>query len=202
MITIFEGCDCSGKSTAAKSYARKVGAEYVHFGAVSDRKLIAEIYIDKMLPAILHDDHVVMDRSWLSELPYGIAFRGGSDRLGYEATKNLTLLASTLNGVVVYCRPQYSSVLQEFNSRRDTEMLDNDDQLRVVYDEYDKCMSNASKIIPTMVYDYNVESNESLFKAIDSARIIKPYKQPMAKSVDIESAIFAVYASQLRNTRI
>ena len=78
-LTIFEGPDGGGKTTAAEKYAKETGAQYVHFGPLPHVKdSLARVYVEAMMPAILGLQDVVFDRSWLSEIPYGTAFRGGA----------------------------------------------------------------------------------------------------------------------------
>ena len=79
-LTIFEGCDGSGKTTAAREFAEQTGAKYVHFHNLPRiKKGLGRMYVEAMLPALLGYQEVVFDRSWLSETPYGEAFREGRD---------------------------------------------------------------------------------------------------------------------------
>jgi len=93
-LTIFEGCDGSGKSTAAAKFAEEHGAKLVHFPALPRvTNNLARMYVEAMLPALLGYQDVVFDRCWLSEEPYGTAFREGQDRLGVVSVRMLERLA-------------------------------------------------------------------------------------------------------------
>lgn len=150
-LTIFEGPDGSGKTTAAKAFAEQTGARYVHFSAlprVSDS--LGRIYVEAMLPALLGYQDVVFDRSWLSEVPYGTAFREGYDRLGDASRRMLERLAFRCGAVVVRCDPGWASVKASFLARKHLEMLDNDNQLFEVYTIY----RDRDSDLPTLVYNY------------------------------------------------
>jgi hypothetical protein len=86
-----------------------------------------------MMPAVLGLADAVLDRSWLSERPYGAAFREGVDRLG-PTTRSLERLAWRCQTLVVRCQPPWERVTENFG-RRD-ELLDTPAQLREVYDAY------------------------------------------------------------------
>lgn len=151
-LTIFEGSDGSGKSTAAQRYAAETGARYVHFGPVPQiKKSLARIYVEAMLPALLGYQDVVFDRSWLSEVPYGTAFREGVDRLGDVQRRMLERLALRCGTVVVNCRPAWDVVLENYLRRKQLEMLENDVQLRQVYDLYG---GRLATVLPQAQYDY------------------------------------------------
>lgn len=150
-LTIFEGPDGGGKSTAAKQYAEETGARYVHFGPLPKVKDgLFRMYVEAMLPALLGYQDVVFDRSWLSEKPYGDAFRKGADRLGPVAIRMLERLAMRCGGYVVYCLPPFLTVKQNFFSRKQEEMLNDVDQLRAVYGSY----LDQKTGLPHAHYDY------------------------------------------------
>jgi hypothetical protein len=136
-LTIFEGPDGGGKTTAASALAISTDAKYVHFSAMTGvNKSLARIYVEAMMPALLGYQDVVFDRSWLSDRPYGIAFRDGKDRLGDVNRRMLERLAMRCGGLLVQCLPPVETVLTCFRGRKGAEMLDNEDQLRRVYDLY------------------------------------------------------------------
>ncbi len=150
-LTIFEGPDGGGKSTAAQAYAELTGAKYVHFSALPRvGKNLGRIYVEAMLPALLGYQDVVFDRSWLSEMPYGVAFREGKDRLTAASRRMLERLAMRCAAVVVRCQPSYEVVKANYLSRKHIEMLDNEHQLKTVYDLY----AEQTTDLPELVYDY------------------------------------------------
>lgn len=150
-LTIFEGPDGSGKSTAAKQFAEATGAKYVHFPALPRvSRNLGRMYVEAMLPALLGYQDVVFDRCWLSEMPYGVAFREGKDRLTSASRRMLERLAMRCGAVVVRCDPGWETVKANYLSRKHIEMLENDGQLKTVYDLY----ADQPTDLPELTYDY------------------------------------------------
>jgi hypothetical protein len=165
-LTIFEGPDGSGKSTAAEQYAKETGAKYVHFGPLPNVKDgLARMYVEAMLPALLGYQDVVFDRCWLSEVPYGSAFRDGADRLGRPAVRMLERLALRCSGAVVYCLPDWLTVRNNYLSRKEIEYLQNEEQLQHVYEVY----TSQSTDLPRFNYDYTVLGGFDAFE-VDQVR--------------------------------
>lgn len=151
MITIFEGPDGGGKTTAAQDFAKLTGARYVHFGPLKHvTSGLPRLYVEAMLPALLGYQHVVMDRSWLSEPIYGRAFRGDKDRMHPSDYRMLERLAMRCAATVIRCLPPFSKVLDTWLSRRQDEMLDKSSQLEAVYNGY----RNMTTSLPIYDYDY------------------------------------------------
>ena len=168
-LTIFEGPDGSGKSTAAKAYAAATGAKYVHFPALPRvSRGLARMYVEAMRPALLGYQSVVFDRCWLSELPYGIAFREGYDRLTRADRRMLERLAMRCGAVVVKCLPPWEDVKRNYLSRKHIEMLDNDQQLKTVYELYVK----QSTDLPEHHYDYTMKPQGLVVDDLASSRTI------------------------------
>lgn len=170
-LTIFEGPDGSGKSTAAKAFAQATGARYVHFAALPHvSKNLARMYVEAMLPAVLGYQSVVFDRCWLSEIPYGAAFRNGDNRLNTASCRMLERLAMRCGAVVVKCLPAWEVVKTNYLGRKHLEMLDNEQQLQIVYDLY----LNLVTSLPCVNYDYTVDTT---FFALNSV-IIELMRMP------------------------
>lgn len=150
-LTIFEGPDGSGKTTAAKAFAQYTGAKYVHFPALPRVSGgLGRMYVEAMLPALLGYQDVVFDRSWRSELPYGMAFRGGKLRLDSASLRMLDRLAMRCGAVMVMCLPPWETVSLNYISRKKDEMLETESQLKKVYDIYSSTGCSLERII----YDY------------------------------------------------
>lgn len=152
-LTIFEGPDGSGKSTAAQKFAEETGALFVHHGpypAVSTSAELAEIYVASMRPALNGERDVVLDRCWLSEAPYAEAFRDGALRLDVGYTRMLERLALSCATALVLCLPKWERVRQNFEARRAEEYLKREDQLRYVYERY----ATLRSALPTMLFDF------------------------------------------------
>lgn len=165
-VFIFEGPDGSGKSTAAVKFASDIGARYVHCGPFKGvHQSLPRFYAEAMLPAILGYQDVVLDRCWLSEIPYGDVYRGES-RLSTIDIRILERLALRCGAVVIKCLPEYEVVLRNYLGRKEIEMLDNEDQLKGVYDRY----SNMRTDLTSVNYDYtkddfNIVSRSALLSS-------------------------------------
>lgn len=152
LLTIIEGCDGSGKTTFAKEFANKTGAQYVHFGPLPTVKTTLHwVYIEAMLPALRGTADLVFDRSWLSEMPYGVAFRNGELRVDAIDIRYLEQLARCMYTVVVQCQPPWKVVLDSFMRRKGEEYLKTVDQLKQVYDLYESQPTS----LPCITYDFS-----------------------------------------------
>lgn len=158
-LIIVEGPDGAGKTTVARKIAKFVGAEYVHFPALPKvGPTLARAYIEGMLPALLGFRPVVFDRSWLSEEPYGIAFRNGYQRIDTFDKRILERLAMRCGAMVIKCFPPTEVVLQNYRRRRNVEMLENETQLERVYKLYRSQITHLDEI----EYDYTLEQDDVL----------------------------------------
>lgn len=160
-LTIFEGPDGSGKTTAAKTYAESVCAIYVHFPAypeITDNEL-ARVYLRAMESLVVEQRDVVFDRSWLSERPYGSVFRNGLYRLGENTQGTLEDIAKVFDTVVILCDPGLEVCLNNYRTRKNLEMLDNEDQLAAVHKAY----YEIDTTLPFAVYNYKADGDITLF---------------------------------------
>lgn len=157
-ITIFEGPDGSGKSTAAKKYAEATGARLVHCGPYPQLTTeLKHVYLQAMVPALLDYDHVVLDRCWISEPIYGAIFRNGEDRLGRRGCELLDGIAALCDGHVIVCLPPLETCLDNWRRRhaQGGEYLEREEQLRDVWQLYTDCVANdALTNLPVQTFDY------------------------------------------------
>lgn len=168
-LTIFEGPDGSGKTTAVEHYARSKFIQNVtHFGPYNELDRIGHIYVEAATPAILNRGDVVFDRSWLSEVPYGEAFRGGKNRILTSEFLGLETMAHSLKAVVVMCRPPVDVCLANYTSRKEIEMLENEEQLSLVWHLYGTVRTS----LPVVVYDYMSMALAQLPHEIEKVRSI------------------------------
>lgn len=152
-LVILEGPDGAGKTTLAKKICQDLDAEYVHSGPLKVVKRgLPRMYIEAMLPAMLGLRNVVMDRCWLSEMPYGIAFRHGEDRLTKASVAMLERAALRCGGELIMCIPPWGHVSANYASHHEDEMLENENQLKLVYDIY--LSTQARTCLNTTTYDY------------------------------------------------
>ena len=164
-VTIFEGPDGAGKTTAALAFARATSARYVHFPALPRVSTgLPRMYIEAMLPALLGYQDVVLDRCWLSEKPYGMAFRGGTLRLDGIDISMLERVALRGAVHVVLCMPPLDVAKRTFHSR--PEMLDTAEQLEQVYHLY----ATGAHGLPETLYDYTTMSVERLIELVMSQK--------------------------------
>lgn len=175
-LTIFEGPDGGGKSTAAKVFAESTGAKYVHFPALPHvSRNLGRMYVEAMLPALLGYQDVVFDRCWLSEMPYGVAFREGRDRLTDASRRMLERLAMRCGAVVVKCQPAWETVRANYLSRKHMEMLDNEHQLKMVYYLY----TEQPTSLPVFAHDYTKGDLFQIDKMVSDLEPMRFMRHPL-----------------------
>lgn len=203
-VTIFEGPDGSGKSTAAAEYAKLAGARLVHCGPfprVSDHHL-ARFYAEAMLPAVLGYQPVVLDRSWISEPIYGAVFRESEDRLGLASARMLERLALRCGAVVVLCQPGWDQVEATYEARRTHEVLNgkryNLQPLKQIYDLY----TTSYHGLPQLRYDWTSgETMRDLAVAVKRTRTpLHPLTLASAGSWDADTVILGQDFGHHKNT--
>lgn len=170
-VTIFEGPDGSGKTTAATEYAKRTGARLIHCGPLPrlTAKGLGRYYLEAMAPALDGYQDVVLDRCWASEPVYGKVFRGGKDRLGAAGRRLLERVALRCDARLVLCLPPEETCLGHWRKRRAAglEYLDKENQLSHVWREYAaRYASGELTQLHTYVYDYSVPSAETPFERV------------------------------------
>lgn len=160
-ITIFEGPDGAGKTTTAKRYAQLMGARYVHLPSFQGLDDISHLYLEAMLPALMGYQAVVLDRSWLSEKPYGTVLRGGVDRVGVPGRRMLERAAFRCGAVVVKCLPSWDVVNANHSARLGVELVKRSVDLNTVYHLYNGSFTTS---LPVAVYDYTTTDEHELFR--------------------------------------
>lgn len=158
-LIIFEGPDGAGKSTAIANLTKTLNPNSYHvvhhgpYKGVTSSSDLARLYQESMMPAVLGHRTVILDRCWLSERPYGLAYRGGKDRLGVVNRRHLERLALRCGAVVVRCMPPWETIKRNFLSRPGKEMLDQVSQLITVWRWYQNQLFQETDL-PVMSYDY------------------------------------------------
>lgn len=165
-VTIVEGVDGSGKSVLVQELAHRLDAVVVHHGPYPEARNISRLYVESMLPALLGYQNVILDRSWLSEVPYGIAFRGGRDRIGVVSRRMIERIALKTGAVVVRCNPGWGRVSVNYRRRRAEEYLDDESQLRAAFDAFE----NLATHLPIVEFDYRTRSPQMVFEMIEAVR--------------------------------
>jgi thymidylate kinase len=163
-LFIFEGPDGVGKTTIAKALARHIDALYGHYGAFPGDVDIAWIYEDAMKPATKDVADVVMDRSWLSEIPYAIAFRGGVDRLGAEFYRLEDIALKKTIPLVIRCDADWATVTINFRRRKQEEYLQNINQLHQVWTWYRE--SFMTSLPQLLIHPFTISTDEAVDKIL------------------------------------
>lgn len=173
-ITIFEGPDCCGKTTAAMEYATYINATYIHFDALPDvQEFLVMHYISAIMPALNGFRPVVLDRSWHSEVPYGAVYRGGQYRLDEKDIAMLDILASYGMGVIIHCEIPTELRDSIFTSRQEEELLSSTDMLEDVSVMYQEAYRRYAGL-PIHKFDYTAgKSIYEFMDAIDARRFRK-----------------------------
>ncbi len=86
---------------------------------------LCRTYFRGMTAALTYDDHVIMDRSWLSEPIYGSVYRKGDNRIDMPRRRMLERAALARGVVVIHCQPDFEVCMQTFKDRIEDEYLDN-----------------------------------------------------------------------------
>lgn len=178
-VTIFEGPDGGGKSFAAQHYAQLHGARYVHLGPMRGilNQQLGRIYAEAMLPALMGYQDIVLDRCWVSEEPYGTAFREGKFRIQRSHERMLERLAWRCGAVIVICLPGIETSVEHWSRRRDEEMLKHERQLRMVYAWYESAVETERFHLNTVIHNYTKTTRDQL--GSDIARV-RPAQHPLA----------------------
>lgn len=170
-IIIFEGPDGAGKSTAISQFTKTLAPDSYHvvhhgpYKGVTSSDDLARLYQESMMPAVLGHRTVILDRCWLSEQPYGRAYRDGKDRLGEVNRRHLERLALRCGATIVRCLPSWGTVRQNFLSRVGDEMLDRVEQLREVWRWYQGPMF-LNTALDVVSYDYTREKIHDVMSSV------------------------------------
>lgn len=167
-LIILEGPDGSGKSTIAAAIAKRLGVLVDHHGPYLRESQITHHYLTSMQPVILSDNHVVMDRCWISEHIYGRVYREGLNRISMHDELMLNGIAAELHATFIICLPPLEVCLRNYRERKALEYLDNEDQLKYVWGMYSELTSFfGTDTTRAVEFNFTAETNESLFERID-----------------------------------
>lgn len=170
-LTIFEGCDGSGKTTLAAAFKRRAenrgrtiydSNHGPYLGLTGDdiTTRYAEDLIRAAPPSTLY---VLMDRCWISESIYGPVARS-VDRLGVVQRRMLERLALAAGAIVVLCLPPYDQCRSAYMERRHLEYLTDETQLRKVYDGFANTANQLFPyVLPLYIYDWTRELHRGTY---------------------------------------
>lgn len=176
MIVILEGPDGGGKTQLADALRQRMQqsrvvhtAKHGPYTGVAPADL-CRIYFRAMTPALTHDEHVIMDRSWVSESIYGDVYRSGVNRVDMQRRRMLERIALSRGAVLVVCQPPFENCAKTFLLREKDEYLDNLSQLKAVYEAYDSLGQNMA--LPFVHYDYTRDNVDTLLGVIKERSIV------------------------------
>ncbi|MFC9913959.1 hypothetical protein [Streptomyces sp. NPDC127197] len=112
---VIEGCDGAGKSTLATHLAREYGFTVVHCPRTPDSVGLPQRYQE----LLARPGHLVLDRSFLSELAYGPLYRGGS-RITWTEARTLAKSVINRDGAFLHLTAS-AEVIQTRLLNRDTQ---------------------------------------------------------------------------------
>lgn len=153
-VIILEGPDGGGKTMLGAALASEIHAVQLNHGPYPevDGPTLWLKYLHSMLPAYAGIHDVILDRAWQAEPIYGAAFRGGANRIVPWQRRILERVALGSNAILVYCLPPFRDCLETWTRRKETEYLNEDSQLRAVYDGYGAALT-GEHVLPTYLYD-------------------------------------------------
>lgn len=165
MVHIYEGPDCSGKSSIV------FGQHYMGEAKHHQGPYEGDPYVESS--ALIHQRCVeenaytwACDRFYQGEQAYGPVFRG-VDRLGDANRAKLdSLLLSVSRPCLIVCLPPWEWVLERWTARHaeGKEMLASSIQLEEVYQWYRRlAFDDGMTLLPRIVYSPTTESDCSIF---------------------------------------
>lgn len=166
-LVVLEGCDGTGKTTLGRELALALNWRYVHCPSFNNVRgsgaSLARFFAEAMLPVTLGlAPGLIMDRCWLSDPIYGAAYRGGLDRVGIDR-RLLERIALRTHPFVVHCHTDWEAVRASFHARREAELLDDEAQLRAVYDAYARPLATELAVVK-----YDREAFSTMTDAVSS----------------------------------
>lgn len=139
-VVVLEGPDGAGKTTVARSVAKRLNALNVHHGAYDGLRgdRLAQLYVSSIDAALRGASSVVLDRAWHSEVVYGEVFRNGLDRLGPAWTRMLERVRLATPSRVFYLRAPFEVLWSTVSSRLSDELAQRREQLERVFAGYER----------------------------------------------------------------
>jgi hypothetical protein len=151
-IIVIDGPDGVGKTTLAKELVAKLGGAYIHCGYRFTDKI--DLYHSAALElALTHDQPVIMDRWWVSEVVYAKAFRGGTPWPWFQFMLDRAALKHGVTYVICQDedKERYLKHFEKLKGYRD-EMFD---CMGEIHDLYEAWMGLYRYHPTSLCYDYH-----------------------------------------------
>jgi hypothetical protein len=142
-IIVFEGADCAGKTTLAHEIGKRHKSDYFHMGKTDDP---FQLCLDTFQYAIAASERglALVDRSWISEIAYGLTYRNETRlKASARCLDRLLLKHAALNVMCVPHDVERQIVLHAKMKQERDEMYDN---IADVALWYKRLMDNELKI--------------------------------------------------------
>ena len=150
MLIIIDGPDGSGKTTLAKRLADITGYEYFHF-SYPKTDAEKEVMVQKYKDFIKNHPNAILDRSWYSEIVYGLVVRGKSC-VSPEDMKDLELLTHRYGALIIYCTDK-PEVLWQRATKRGEDYITDYETFIAICEVFDDILG-VQHLIPVVKYDY------------------------------------------------
>lgn len=154
MLVIIEGCDAAGKTTLKNELVSRYNfIESVPKSLPTDKTdiIMCAENATAINLALENGDHVVMDRSWLSEAIYSPLLRNMDGRFKPYQLRMLERMAMTAGAVIVHCDPGWNEVKQNWQVRGDAHITE-EHVLWSLYRDYKRLPTTTN--LPVYAYNY------------------------------------------------
>lgn len=144
-IIILDGPDGSGKTTLADYYIKQYGARYIHltYRWVNNMFEYNTAAVDYAARLAAQGELVIIDRLWMSEIVYDLAFRSKHKNPGLG--RMIDRMVLKYSGIYVICLPVNTrEYLSHFDRLKDSR-LELFPTIEKAYNEYTKIWDNCVK---------------------------------------------------------
>lgn len=172
MITVLEGCDCTGKTTFASELSERTGYEIVKGSSFEIAKLGQDGMFEHMM-SLLDRDNIIIDRFFYSNLVYGYLYKYPMMRVEQYAQLRKKLNKTSL---VIYLHTN-QFVIQERMAKRGDDDIDSSDVTKIL-EHYDITMHgifSPKTMISLETSDSNFSFATSMVSEFINQDITKTY---------------------------
>jgi len=155
-LLIFEGCDCTGKSTLINKlfpddFQQERNINVIHNGLFDSREDAFEEYTSQIIRNNDRQITLVLDRSYISELIYGKVLRNQVNKDWHYDTRNLeSFMLGNFDPLIVHCHIPFQTMVDKWKAR--DEYVKNIENIERIYNEYERIQDHT--ILPIVKFDY------------------------------------------------